>query len=58
MMSFNTCIRVGDGFLTGRSIGAGRDTSGPYECEVPVHDTLGISLKGIIAPLQNAHTHR
>ena len=47
MMSFNTFIRVGGGFLTGRSIGAGRDKSGPYECDVPVHNTLGISLKGI-----------
>ncbi len=58
IMSFNTFIQAGGGFLTGRSIGAGRDKSGPYECDVPVHNTLGISLKGIIVPLQNAHTHR
>src|SRR5712692_11127441 len=31
-MSFNTFIRVGGGFPTGRSIGGGRDKSGPTGC--------------------------
>ncbi len=33
-MSFNQIIRVGGGFPTGRSIGAGRDKSGPTGCRV------------------------
>ncbi len=33
-MSFNTFIQACRGFLTGRYIGAGRDTSGPTGCRV------------------------
>ena len=37
IMSFNTFIQAGGGFLTGRSIGAGRDKSGPTGGRVRSH---------------------
>ncbi len=40
-MRFNKLIGVGGGFPTGRYIG-------PYGCAVPVHETLGLSLRFII----------
>ena len=49
IMSFNTFIQACGGLLTGRY-------TGPYGGDVPVHETLGISLQFIIgAGRDNAH---
>ncbi len=51
-MSFNTFIQACGGFLTGRYIGAGRDTSGPTSVTLLAND-----IENTIASLLHSQCH-